>query len=206
MKNKIVIIGLIVSTFINAQTSGKVLLDQVTKKMKSYTSMYSTFDYSLDNQKENIHDNQQGYIYIKGDQYHLSLLDIKQIYNGKKIYTISEEDEEVTISSGKNEETLLTPNKVLNSYKKGFKITLGNQKGDIQYIVLTPEKKNNTKKVIIGINTKTNDLYSVMEENNEGTQTTLTLTHFIPNFPVPLLLLQYDKNKYQNYLITELDE
>ncbi len=206
MKNSIVIIGLIISTLVSAQTSGKALLDQTTKKMKSYSSMYSTFDYNLDNQKENIHDKQQGYIYLKGDQYHLSLLGIKQIYDGKKIYTISEEDQEVTISSGKNEETLLTPNKVLNSYKKGFKITLGNQKGDIQYIVLTPEKKNNTKKVIIGINTKTNDLYSVMEENNEGTQTTLTLTHFIPNFPVPLLLLQYDKNKYQDYLITEIDE
>lgn len=205
MKNKIVIIGIILSTFVNAQTSGKALLDKVTKKMKSYTSMYSTFDYELNNQKENIHDKQQGYIYIKGDQYHLNLLGIQQIYDGKKIYTISEEDEEVTVSSANNEGTLLTPNKVLSSYKKGFNVTLGDNK-KYQQIILTPEKKSNTKNVVIYVNPKTYDLYSITEENHEGTRTTLTLTNFIPNFPVPLLLLQYDKNKYQDYLITELDE
>ncbi|MFV0531203.1 MAG: LolA family protein [Flavobacteriales bacterium] len=205
MKNIILIIGFVSGIFINAQTSGKNLLDKATKKMKSYTSMYSTFDYHLDNNKENIHDKQSGYIYLKGERYNLSLLGIKQIFDGKKIYTISEEDEEVTISKGENEDALLTPTKVLDSYKKGFKITLGEKKGTIQYIVLTPEKKSNTQKVVIGIDSKTNDLYSVMEENNEGTQTTLTLTNLIPNFPVPTLLLQYDKNKYKDYLITEID-
>ncbi len=205
MKNIFLIVGVAFSVFVNAQASGKALLDKTTKKMKNYTSMYSTFDYSLKNNKENIYDKQNGYIYLRGEKYSLNLLGIKQIFDGKKVYTISEEDEEVTISKGGNEDALLTPTKVLNSYKKGFKIVLGEKKGNIQYIVLTPEKKSTTKKVVIGINSTTNDLSSVMEENNEGTQTTLTLTNFIPNFPVPQMLLQYDKNKYKDYLITEID-
>ncbi|APD07920.1 hypothetical protein UJ101_02421 [Flavobacteriaceae bacterium UJ101] len=205
MKKIVLVFAFVFGVFINAQTSGKDLLNKATEKMKSYTSLYSTFDYSLDNAKENIHDKQHGYIYLKGEQYNLSLLGIKQIFDGKKIYTISEEDEEVTISKGENEDALLTPTKVLNAYKKGFNIVMGEKKDHIQYVVLTPEKKSNTKKVVIGINSKTDDLYSVMEENNEGTQTTLTLNKFIPNFPVPLMLLQYDTNKYKDYLITEID-
>lgn len=205
MKKIVLVFGFVLGVFMNAQTSGKALLNKATEKMKSYSSLYSTFDYSLDNAKENIHDKQHGYIYLKGDQYHLSLLGIKQIFDGKKVYTISEEDQEVTISKGENEETLLTPTKILNSYKKGFTITMGEKKGGIQYVVLTPKKKSNTKKVLIGIRPESNDLYSVMEENNEGTQTTLTLNKLIPNFPVPLMLLQYDTHKYKNYLTTEID-
>ena len=205
MKKIIVTFGLILSTFASAQTTGEALINKATEKMKSYKSMYSTFDYSLDNDKENIHDKQSGYITLEGEKYNLSLLGIKQIFDGNNVYTISEEDEEVTISKGENEDALLTPTKVLNAYKKGFNIKLGDKKNHIQYVILTPEKKSNTKKVTIGIDSKTNDLYSVTEENYEGTKTTLTLTKFIPNFPVMPLSLQYDKNKYKDYLITEID-
>lgn len=206
MKKIVFVFGLVLSIFVNAQTSGRTLLNKSTKKMKSYTSMYLTFNYSLENAKENIHDKQHGYIYLKGEQYHLSLLGIKQIFDGTKLYTISEEDEEVTISKGKNEDALLTPTKILNSYKKGFTIVKGVKKDLIQYVTLTPKKKSaTTKKVVIGINSSTDDLHSIMEENNEGTQTTFTLNKFIPNFPVPPMLLQYDANKYKNYLITEID-
>ncbi len=204
--NKLVLtLAIISSSFSIAQTSGKDLLNKVTEKMKSYNSLYSTFDYRLDNDKENIHDKQNGFIFLQGDKYNLNLLGINQIFDGEKVYTISDEDEEVTITSGENEDIILTPNKVLNTYKKGYKITLSELKNDIQYILLIPENKNNTKKVVVGINKKTNELYSVTEENNEGTKTSFELVNLIPNFPIVPTLLQYDNNKYKDYLITEIN-
>ncbi len=205
MRKIILALGLALNGILGYTQEARALLDKASEKMNAYTSVFSTFDYRLDNDKESIHDIQKGNIYLEGEKYHLELSGMVQIYDGEKIYTISDEDQEVTISKKDNTDALLTPVKILNAYKKGYKITAGNKKGDIKYVILTPEKKSTTKKVVIGINSKTINLQSVMEENNEGTQTTLILTKFIPNAPVLPMQLQYDKNKYKNYIITEMD-
>lgn len=190
------------SLFAHAQT-GKALLDKTSAKLKGYTSMYANFSYKIVESQTKKTTNQTGLVITQGEKYNLKTDDLLQIYDGKKVYSISDADKEVTISDANNEDVLLTPTKIINSYKTGYTITNGTKKGNIQYINLTPTKAGNIKKVVIGINTSNYNLYSVSEETKSYTST-LTISKFIPNYPVMPITFQFDKEKYKNYLITNL--
>ena len=190
------------SLFAHAQT-GKALLDKTSAKLKAYTSMYANFSYKIVESQTKKTTNQTGLVITQGEKYNLKTDDLLQIYDGKKVYSISDADKEVTISDANNEDVLLTPTKIINSYKTGYTINNGTKKGNIQYINLTPTKAGNIKKVVIGINTSNYNLYSVSEETKSYTST-LTISKFIPNYPVMPITFQFDKEKYKNYLITNL--
>ena len=74
------------------------LLDEVSEKLNSYENMYVEFKYVLDNTKENVHQETRGNATMKGDLYNVNFLGTNQLFDGKKIYTIIPEDEEVNIA------------------------------------------------------------------------------------------------------------
>ena len=60
----------------NAQiddTKAKTILDGVSAKMKSYTTMKIDFTYSMVNAKTNVNESKSGTIQIKGSKYHLEV-------------------------------------------------------------------------------------------------------------------------------------
>ncbi|MEZ4788016.1 MAG: outer membrane lipoprotein carrier protein LolA, partial [Flavobacterium haoranii] len=76
----------------------KALLDEVSAKVKTYENIVIDFKYSLNNPKENINQESKGNVTLKGNLYNLNFMGITKIFDGKKIYTIVPEDEEITIS------------------------------------------------------------------------------------------------------------
>ena len=75
----------------------KSLLAEVSNKVRSYENIQIDFKYSLQNSRENVQQETQGNIVLRGEQYVLNMLGVTRIFNGKTIYTIVPEDEEVTI-------------------------------------------------------------------------------------------------------------
>jgi len=211
MKQIVIIVIVFISSFGFAQDDAEALLNEIYNKTKSYENISIDFKYVLQNTSENINQETRGDVIIQGDNYVLNILGITQIFNGTTLYTISPEDEEVTISSDNTEEeTTITPSKMLSFYKEGYTYEMDivqNVKGrKIQYIKLNPIDTNSEiNQVLLGIDANTKHIYNLIEIGENGTKTTLTVNSFKTNEPISKTLFTFDKSKYGNYYINRLD-
>jgi outer membrane lipoprotein-sorting protein len=211
MKNILVAIALIFTGFVFGQDSAKALLDEVTAKVKSYENISIDFKYVLQNTEEDIRQETRGDVVMQGEKYVLNILGITRIYDGKTLYSISPEDEEVTISTENIEdENTITPSKMLSFYENGYNYSmdiLQNINGrKIQYVKLIPiDSKSEIKHVLLGINVNTKNIYNLIEIGSNDTKTTLTVNSFKTNEPLSKTLFTFDKSKYKNYYINKLD-
>ncbi len=213
MKRIIVLLVLFISATIFAQNSSeaKSLLDEVNAKVKSYENISIDFKYVLNNSEENISQETRGNVVMQDEKYVLNVLGITRIYDGKTLYSISPEDEEVTISSENIEdENTITPSKMLSFYENGYNYSMDiiqNLNGrKIQYIKLLPINSNSEiKHVLLGIDIKTKHIYNLIEIGSNNTKTTLTVNSFKTNEPLSKTLFTFDESKYKNYYINKLD-
>lgn len=203
---------LLCSLHLQAQDKkAKDLLDQVTAKVKSYQNIVIDFKYSLNNSKENINQESKGNVTMKGNMYVLNLMGVTKIFDGKKIYTINPEDEEITISKlNEKDDNAITPSKMLTFYNTGYKYTWDitqNVKGrQIQYVKLVPTGgKDQRKEILLGIDTQTKNIYNLIEVGKNGTKTTLTVNSFKINQPLSKNQFTFDAAKYPKYYINKLD-
>lgn len=189
----------------------KGLLDEVTSKVKSYNNIAIDFKYSLQNLKENINQESKGNVLLQNNNYVLNFMGITKIFDGKKVYTIVPEDEEISVSNfDEKDENAITPSKMLTFFNKGYKYSwdiLQNVRGrKIQYIKLIPiSSKDQRKEVLLGIDVQTKNIYNVIETGKNGTKTTIVVNSFKTNQPVSKNQFTFVKSKYPNYYINNLD-
>ncbi|MDI1255573.1 MAG: outer membrane lipoprotein carrier protein LolA [Flavobacterium sp.] len=189
----------------------KELLDEVTAKVKSYDNIVIDFKYSLNNAKENINQESKGNVTLKGNQYVLNLMGITKIFDGKKVYTVNPEDEEITISKfDEKDANAITPSKMLTFFNNGYKFSwdiLQNIKGrKIQYIKLIPTNaKDQRKEILLGIDVSTKNIYTLIESGKNGTKTTLVVNSFKTNQPLSKNQFTFVESKYPNYYINKID-
>jgi len=189
----------------------KDLLNKVTSIVKGYDNIVIDFKYSLNNTKENIHQDSKGNVTMKGNQYVLNFMGVTKIYDGKKNYTIVPEDEEVTISSvNEKDDSAITPSKMLTFFNSGYKCSmdkLEDIKGrKIQYVKLVPTNaKDQRKEILLGIDVQTKHIYNLIETGKKGTKTTLTVNSFKTNQPLSKNQFTFVASKYPNYYINKLD-
>ncbi|EAZ94669.1 gliding motility-related protein; possible outer membrane protein [Flavobacteria bacterium BAL38] len=208
-----VAIALLIGLSLQAQDAKKAkeLLDEVSSKVKSYDNIVIDFKYALNNPKENINQESKGNVALKGNLYSLNFMGVTKIFDGKKVYTIVPEDEEISISNfNANDENAITPNKMLTFFNSGYKYAwdiLQNVKGrKIQYVKLTPNSsKDQRKEILVGIDVQTKHIYTVIEVGKNGSKTTLTVNSFKTNQPLSKNHFTFTKSKYPNYYINKLD-
>jgi outer membrane lipoprotein-sorting protein len=213
MKKIIVLLLVIFSFSAQAQDAvkAKALLDKVSAKAKSQQNIQIDFKYSLQNLKENVNQESKGNVTLSGNKYVLNFMGVTKICDGKKLYSIVAEDEEITISNiGGSEEDNDTPAKMLTFFNKGFKyawdITQNVQGKKIQYVKLTPiSSKDERKQILVGIDTKTSNIYNTIAIGKNGTKTTLTVNSFKTNQTLPKNQFTFVPSKYPKYYINKLD-
>lgn len=189
--------------FAQAQDAAKAkaLLDDVYTKVKGYDNVYVDFKFALDNAEAGIKQETRGDVTLSGEKYLFNYLGSQQLYDGKKVYTIVPENEEVTIEDQSDEEDAITPSKMLTFYKEGHNYAwdiLQNVQGrKIQYVKLTPIDSNSEiKSRLLGIDVNTKHIYKLIETGNNGTKTTITVNSFKTNQPVSETLFTFDEKKY----------
>lgn len=211
MKRLIAILVLIITGSSYAQSDAKAFLNEVSTKVKAYKNISLSFKYELNNVSENISQETKGDVTIEGDKYILNVLGVTRIYDGKTMYTISPEDEEVTISSDNNdEEGTITPSKMLSFYEDGYTYKMDivqNVKGrKIQFVKLSPIDTNSEiKQVLLGIDATTKHIYNLMEIGKNGTRTILTVNSFKTDETISETLFTFDESKYSDYYINKID-
>lgn len=211
MKKILIVLLVLVSYTTQAQNASKKLLDEVSTIVKGYDNISIDFKYVLVNLEENINQETRGNVIMQGDKYLLNILGITRIFDGKTLYSISPEDEEVTISSeNSQDENTITPSKMLSFYEDGYNYKMDivqNINGrKIQYIKLTPIDSNaEINHVLLGIDSNTKHIYTLIEVGANKTKTTLTVNSFKTNEPLSKTLFTFDNVKYKDYYINKID-
>jgi len=180
-----------VSTAQDSQKA-KAMLDDVSGRIKSYSNITIDFKYQVNNPGKNINQESKGNVVLQGDKYVLNFMGVTRIFDGKKVYNIVPQDEEITISAydDKYAMDILQP-------IKGRKI---------QYIKLTPtDAKSDVKNVLLGIDSQTKHIYTLIQTDDNGTKTTITINSFKTNQPLSKNHFTFTESKYSNYYINRLD-
>ncbi|MCP9200987.1 outer membrane lipoprotein carrier protein LolA [Gramella sp. GC03-9] len=213
MKKLVFILVAILTLNVQAQSSQKAeqLLNEVSSKVQNYDNMVIEFKYALENTAENVHQEARGDVSIDGEKYVLNMMGTTQMFDGKKIYTIIPEDEEINISTYVEEDdNSITPSKMFSFYEDGYNYEMDiaqNVKGrEIQYVKLTPKDSNaDIKNILLGIDKQTKHIYNLIQTQDNGTKITITVKSFKTNQPLAKNLFTFNESRYSDYYINRID-
>ena len=180
----------------------EILLNKVSENIKSYDNIYINYTYTLSNLEEDINQTNKGSFVTEGDNWKFVMLGVTRIFDGEKLYTISPDDEEVTISTqNPDDESTITPNKMLYFYEEGYNFEMdivqyvGRKK--IQFVKLVPmDSDSEIKYILLGIDVEFNQIYKVIETGINDTQTTIAIVDLEVNLPLEESLFVFDREKY----------
>jgi hypothetical protein len=210
------LIGIIIHFQSVAQNSNtaKLLLDEVSTKMSTYTNMQIAFSSTLSNADAGIAEGDEapilGDITLQKEKYNLNYLNTNFMFDGKNLYIINHEEKEVSINQGdfEEEDGFIYPSKLLTFYKEGYTYSMGKIKtikGEkIQFVALTPIDSNSEiVSVQLGIELKTKHIYKLIQLGTNASKTTFTITSFKSNQQLLKNVFHFDKDTYlkNNYSI-----
>lgn len=193
------VIGVFTMVFAQkVDSNAKNILDVVSAHYKSKNAIYFKFIYATAGK------NEMGEFYASKDKYRLKIMGSEQIFDGNKIYSINEEEQEVTVSKSNGGENVLSPMSYLEAYKKNYNIIYVSKKNNQDIIKLTPIKNNKIKQVLLYINFVKKQIEKVEQYAANNAKTSIIISQYKENIAVSSSVFSFNKNQYKNYLITEL--
>jgi len=196
-------------------SDAELLLNNLEKISKSIKGTNDEIENAVKNIEEDINQTNNGSFVTEDEKWRFEMLGVTRIFDGNKLYSISPDDEEVTISSQDPEdETTITPNKMLYFYEEGYYFEMdesrfvgnGQFRKKIQYVKLIPkDSEAEIKYILLGIDTEFNQIYEVIETGKNETVTTISIVDFEFNLPLDSKLFIFDEEKYQDYYMNILD-
>ena len=185
----------------------KTILDAVANNYKSKDNVYFKFVYGTGNNKK-VTKTEPGIFYSAKDKYKLKIMGTEQIFDGNKIYNISEEDQEITVAKPTGNEQMFSPLSYIEEYKKGYnvkyvgKLNVNGVNSD--YIKLTPIKNNGIKEVNLFVNAAKKQLVKIEQFSTDNAVSIIAINNYVENQKLNNDMFTFDKNQYKNYFVTEL--
>ena len=186
----------------------KAILDKLSAKTKSYQTIKANFQYTINNKNEGINESQSGNIEIKGSKYTLSIQGQDISSDGKYMYTVLKESEEVHINSLPEDEDYISPNKIFTLYEDGFKYKFVKEENGFQIINLYPKdvEEKSFHRVALYIHKAKGQIDKIEVFGKEGTNYTYQIKTFTPNSSISDTKFSFDKAKHPNYEIIDLTD
>ena len=185
----------------------KTILDAVANNYKSKDNVYFKFVYGTGNNKK-VTKTEPGIFYSAKDKYKLKIMGTEQIFDGNKIYNISEEDQEITVAKPTGNEQMFSPLSYIDQYKKGYNVKyVGKLKVNgvnSDYIKLTPIKNNGIKEVNLFVNSAKKQLVKIEQFSTDNAVSIIAINNYVENQKLDNNMFTFDKNQYKNYFVTEL--
>src|SRR4030042_3158369 len=112
-----------INAFMQQDPEAKKILDQAAEKTRSYRTIQVSYKLTVDDRKEKTSSSGEGQIKIKGEKYRLETSEAVVYFDGKTMWTYSEDINEVTITEPDmaDEDFLSNPSKILTWYNRDFK-------------------------------------------------------------------------------------
>lgn len=205
--NKILLGTLVVGTFTfsyaqKIDAKAKTILEAVSANYKAKKNMYFKFSYGTGTGK--VTKTETGIFYSTPSQYKLNIMGNEQIFDGKKVYNISKEDQEVTIAKPNGSEKALSPINYIDEYKNGYTVTYAGKNGTLDMIKMVPVNDDGIKSVLLYINTAKKQVSKIVQTSAGNDVAVITIAQYIENQNLNNSVFSFDRNKYKDYLITEL--
>lgn len=208
-KNYLLLIFIGTTAHIWPQTSVEAqnLLELASRQMESYDNIEFEFSYILNNRMEQINQESSGQVTVANEKYKLNFLDAIQLFDGKALYTIVPENEEITITWAEEEEDFgINPKEFLQFYKEGYDyhwdISQRVKGKNIQFVKLIPTQEDaEIQSLLVGIDTQQNHIYKLIEVGDNGTVTTLTIDNMKVDSSLPENFFVFNQADYPNYYI-----
>lgn len=193
---------------INDPKAGEIL-DAMSKKYQAIPSFKASFTYTTENKATGAKENFPGEIAVKGNKFRLKLGGQEVINNGTTVWTYMKESNEVNISDYQPDEDEITPTKIFNVYKKGYKYTFTEEtqeKGVAYEVVdLMPEKKNSRVfKVRFTVNKKDKSIRTVRVFEKNGNKAIYTINKFMVDNNMDDKLFAFDEEQHKGVEVIDL--
>lgn len=188
-----------------AQTNdpeAKKILDAVSAKFKTFTSVQAGFSYKVEDAKGKTMSTKTGTVWMKGNKYKVSFGGQEIFSDGNTVWNYDKSTNEVTINNVDASGSSLTPQKLFtNFYDKDFLYILNGEKKvgakTIQEIEMTPTDKSKPfHKVYLQVDKAAKAIYSTKVLENGGNRYTYTVSNMKTNTPLSDNQFLFDKKKY----------
>jgi outer membrane lipoprotein-sorting protein len=189
----------------------KAILDEVSAKNKTYSSIKASFSYNLENKDAKINETQEGSISIKGKKYRLEIAGQEVISDGKSVWTFLKDANEVQINTAEEPaDDAITPTNIFTIYEKGFKYKYEGEKtenGKAVFVInLNPidVKGKPYHTVKLSIDKASKQINSIKVLSKDGNNYTYTVKSFTPNAEMPESTFTFNTAKYPKVEVIDL--
>ncbi|MBP7173365.1 MAG: outer-membrane lipoprotein carrier protein LolA [Cloacibacterium sp.] len=183
-------------------SKAKTILDAVSGNYKSKQNTYFKFLYGTGNGK--VTKNEVGIFYASQNKYKLKIMGNEQIFDGKKVYSISAEDQEVTIAKPNGNEAAFSPLNYIDAYKTGYNVSYLGKRSGLDLIRLVPIKNNGIHQVLLYVNSAKKQMVKIEQHSSNSDIAVITVSQYKENQSLNPKMFSFDKANYKSYLITEL--
>jgi outer membrane lipoprotein-sorting protein len=207
MRRLIVILILLIPVmpvFSQSNNKAEEILEEVSKKTKSYKNISAEFIFSLENKEMEINEKNRGSIKINGKKYVVDLPDIgiKVYSDGETMWNYMKDGNQVTISNidGQGSD-LMDPSVIFNIYEKGFKsVYIGEtvkSNNTLHQIELHPDKNEyDVSKVDLFIDKNSMMINSAVLYDNDGNLYGIKVKEFDTDIDLPDSYFVFNKSEF----------
>jgi len=206
MRNLYLVLALLISgSVVVAQANdpaAKQVLDAVSAKFKTFSSVQAGFSYKVEDAKGKTISTKTGTVWMKGNKYRVSFGGQEIFSDGNTVWNYDKSTNEVTINNVDASGTALTPQKLFtNFYDKDFLYLLNGEKKAgskiLQEIEMTPTDKSKPfHKVYLQVDKTAKTIYSTKVLENGGNRYTYTVSSMKTNGALTDNQFAFDKKKY----------
>lgn len=205
----ILILLLSIQSFSQVDQKAKTILDQVSAKTKSYSSISADFIFKMDNNKAKIHESNKGSLIIQGDKYFLSISGFEIISDAKTTWTYMKDAGEVNVSNANAEEDgTINPAKIFTIYNQGFKNTyLGeftSNNKTIYKIELVPNETKEFNRVILEIDKSNYQIVGAVMFGTDDNQYSIIVQSMVTTKKFPDTTFVFNKSKYPGIEVIDM--
>ena len=159
----------------------KSILDQLSDKTKSYSSIEAKFTNTFSSMVTDINESQSGTLYLKDDAYRLEMEAQTIICDGETNWIYLADDQEVNITEIDDDENELNPSKIFTIYENGYKYKFVKEDGKNYHIDLFPEESGPFTKVELFINKSKMQISSFTMIDKQGSHYKYVIDSFVTN-------------------------
>lgn len=182
----------------------KTILDQLSDKTKSYTSIEAKFTNTFSSTVTDINESQSGTLYLKDDAYRLEMEAQTIICDGETNWIYLPDDEEVNITEIDDEENELNPSKIFTIYENGYKYKFVREDGKNYHIDLFPEESGPFTKVELFINKSKMQISSFTMIDKQGSHFKYVIDSFVTNKEMNNDFFVFKTSDYPNVDVIDL--
>ncbi|MFA5817083.1 MAG: outer membrane lipoprotein carrier protein LolA [Bacteroidales bacterium] len=186
------------------QADIKSLMERVSKKLQSYTTVKADFSFTLSNPEEKINDTHEGSLFLNGSKYRLTIMGIMALCDGETLWTVNEELKEANIIDP-DENEMFNPKSIFTLYENNFKYEPVAVAGDKVTVDLFPADKEETYlKIRMDILKSKDQIDRVTYYSKDGNQYIIKIKSFSSNIPADDRMFVFDEKQFPGVKVFDM--